>query len=695
MKKIISIIKKNFKLIMRSRISALIILFGPLLIMVVVGLAFSGSGEIRINVGYVVPEVSNMTDSFVHLMNDKYNVKEYTDAKSCNEGIASGEVTLCVLFPHDFVIANNNTNEIVFTVDNSKINLFESVVDALEKSFNDKALMLTQGLTQELLDKLNDTQSSISNKTELILNLKNENKILREDTNVVSNEVGGLDLDFDYNNLKIDVLEDESDSLSDAFDTVKGVADDVIKESEDLINDLDDEIDDMNISSSDKNNLDDLLNESLTNILELKNNMNDTGEINTDDLQATISALKTTLRNVDQKFARATSARDTSVSKISNMDDKLNASLIKIMKIEETFQAIYSNIDATEVTNLESITKPITKRVDKIFTEDSQLNFYFPYLVILIIMFIGLLLASTLVVMEKTSRAHFRNFVTPTSDMTFIFGQYVTTLIIMVIQLVIVLSIFGFYFHRDVISNLATTTFILFLLITLFTWIGMIIGNIFNTEETSTLASISLGSILLFISDLIFPLERMPPLIAEIARTYNPFVLGTELLRKAMMHKRTISQSGVDLYIVLLYIIVVFVFVILSHKLMKRSYLLRWGGYVARRHLRMQKQSQEEKKLLKRYNNVPTDEYFITKDNKKLGNLVEMRNYIKALNDSEFKEYVNSEANVFADWVLDVLKNDELSIIMRKAKRKSGTMTCLQKGIKKYDKLQSKLTKKK
>ena len=282
MRKIISIIKKNFKLIMRSRISALIILFGPLLIMLIVGLAFNGSGQIRINVGYVVPEENNMTDSFVNIMEAKYNVFEYTDTRTCNDAIASGEITLCVLFPTDFVIANNKTNEIVFTVDNSKINLFETVVDSLERSFNERALELTQGLTKEILDKLNDTQSSISNRTELVIRLKEENKILRQDAGVVSSEVGSLDLDFDYNSLRIDDLEDESDSLSSAFDTVKNVAEDVIDESETLIDDLSDEIDDLNISSSKRSDLDDLMNESLTNILELKDEMNATAGISTD-----------------------------------------------------------------------------------------------------------------------------------------------------------------------------------------------------------------------------------------------------------------------------------------------------------------------------------------------------------------------------------------------------------------------------
>ena len=71
---------------------------------------------------------------------------------------------------------------------------------------------------------------------------------------------------------------------------------------------------------------------------------------------------------------------------------------------------------------------PIKTNIEPIVAEKTHLSNMFPTLVILIIMFIGLLLASTLVVREKTSASYFRNFITPTSDGMFMFGDYLTNM---------------------------------------------------------------------------------------------------------------------------------------------------------------------------------------------------------------------------------------------------------------------------
>ena len=45
--------------------------------------------------------------------------------------------------------------------------------------------------------------------------------------------------------------------------------------------------------------------------------------------------------------------------------------------------------------------------------------------VVMIIMFVSILLASTLIISEKISKAHFRNFITPTNDFVFVLGTLV------------------------------------------------------------------------------------------------------------------------------------------------------------------------------------------------------------------------------------------------------------------------------
>jgi len=67
-----------------------------------------------------------------------------------------------------------------------------------------------------------------------------------------------------------------------------------------------------------------------------------------------------------------------------------------------------------------------------------------------------------------------------------------------------------------------------------FIFLGMLIGNIFKSEETNMIASISIGFILLFFSSAILPIETLPEFIKNIAN-YNPFYISETLLSKVML----------------------------------------------------------------------------------------------------------------------------------------------------------------
>jgi len=693
MRKVLSIIKKNFKLIVRSKISALIILFGPLLIMLIVGLAFNSSAAIRINVGYFTPNYNNLTASFVQVLKDSnYTVTPYRDQEECNLSIQEGASHICIGFPASFEISNQQKNEVIFMVDNSKINFFETVVDSIEKSFNDRALQLTQGMTQELLNRLNETSESILDKASTLEQLKSENALLKQDVETISDEVGDLDLDFSYNDLGMDDLEDASDDVAKGFRELRGIAEDAIETADEMMDNLEEQLDIIN--SSETADLYELINDTRGELQSLLGDINKTKGINTTGLSSKVNSLKNDIRDVESRFAEASNARDLAVKNIKSINEKLDSSMAKITAVETTFNAITASIQGTEVTDLEAITKPITKKVEKVVSQENQLNFYFPYLVVLIIMFIGLLLSSTLSIMEKTSKAYFRNFVTPTSDLVFVFGSYLTTLLVMILQLFVILGIFAFYFQRsDISSNFGSTFLVLGLLVTLFSWMGMTIGNIFNSEETGTLASVSVGSILLFISDLIFPLERMPDTVEHLARTYNPFVIGTEMLRKTMVLDVPFGDLGSDLYLVVSYLALFFTVMLLSHKIMKKSYLLRWGGYVARRELRHAKQAKEVERLLEAYKNI--QEPFITKDEKKITSFKDLEAFISGLSEEDFRHYVNEHQNMVADWVEKNLQNDTFSLKMRNAKKKTVMVREMKKALKSYESMQSRTTKKK
>jgi ABC-2 type transport system permease protein len=154
-------------------------------------------------------------------------------------------------------------------------------------------------------------------------------------------------------------------------------------------------------------------------------------------------------------------------------------------------------------------------------------------------MFTALLLAPTLIILEKKSPAHFRNFMAPVRGFTYLFANFATCFLLLILQSIIILAIATIFFSSQLFSGIHYTVILLFLAIALFSAIGMIVGYLFNSEETATLGAISLGSIFLFLSDVIIPIESMPSWFMAIAEL-NPFVVCSDLLRSTIIYNLSI-----------------------------------------------------------------------------------------------------------------------------------------------------------
>jgi ABC-type multidrug transport system permease subunit len=691
MTKILTIIWKNLKLLLRSRISALIILLGPLVIILLVSLAFNSSEDAKVNVGYYSPQYNDLTLSFVEVLNNsKYSLHQYDSIEECKTSLGTGKAHLCISFPSDFRIENNRANQIDFFVDNSKINFFQSVVDSIEFDFNKHALSLTTGMTKELLSKLNQTSGELYDKASIITELKAENADIKKDIEDVEANIKAMNLGFQYDAFGVADFQKSSTGLSGQYDQMRAIAQNAIKEARSVVSDVHNFADDVNLTDDEQDELDSILNSTKTEITSIENSLNTASNASKapkKELTDQISKLSSNLKLLGTRLENASKSKEGASLKVIELKKEINQSRDKILAVEATFNAITSNIMNTEITNVDTIVNPITKNIRPVITEESQLNFYFPYLIILIIMFIGILLSSIVVIMEKTSRAYFRNFVTPTSDSAFMAGTYFTTMLILLIQILILMSIFAVFSDNNYVSNLPTIALILFLATTLFTFIGMIIGNMLNSEETGMLTSISLGSLMLFISELIFPLERMPAKIAVYV-AYNPFVICSEALRKAIVHNVPIQQMQEQLILLIIFVVVSLLLVILSYKYVKRHFLLAFAGYLARKDLRRRIKMQNSKKLFDIMNALHADLYFVTKDNKKISNIKELYEYIEKLNKEDFTYYSDNKKNVFADWISNNLKNEALAVELYKAKTKKQMLKELERTIDEFEKFE-------
>src|SRR3989344_6255834 len=96
--RILEIIKKNLKLLVRSKTSAFIVLVGPLLLMLLMGLAFNSSSALDIKVGTYSESYSELSTGIkTQLQDDSFKVVEMSSEQNCLDAVKRGDVHICVV----------------------------------------------------------------------------------------------------------------------------------------------------------------------------------------------------------------------------------------------------------------------------------------------------------------------------------------------------------------------------------------------------------------------------------------------------------------------------------------------------------------------------------------------------------------------------------------------------------------------
>ncbi|HIH31516.1 TPA: ABC transporter permease [Candidatus Woesearchaeota archaeon] len=651
--KVFKITTKNLKLLLRSKTSMFVIIFGPLLIMLLVGVAFNNPSASKMNIGYYAKQKTNLTTSFIQALQDNPNfaVVEYANEPLCIEMIEQGKSHICIVFPEDFRVANDKENEVIFYVDQSRANFVYAVIDTVSTKIDFTSSQISFQMTNELLSALAMAQKTNNENIGKIISLKAYLGSLSTNLESVKTKLGSIDL----TQSKINSVQfvDSLTLIQTDVTNLRKKGLDVIDLSYDFLSDIDDD-------GYSNGNLTGAYSASL---LESNQGINSTYNLTSKHITALnglLSTLGTDMDSLNKRLAVARNATIDSKTKITDAQtalDKVKADLDAIKTASENLNA---HINSLKVTSAESIVNPIKTTVKPINARTNNLNFVFPYLVILIIAFISIMLSSTIIIIEKTSKAYFRNFTTPTKDFTFIASVFLTSFVVVIIQLIFVLILAYYFLNTSILTNVLLTLLTLLASLVLFTLIGMIIGYLFNSQEAVTMASISIGSVFLFLSNLILPLETMSSTIQNIAR-YNPYVVASELLKKVTLFSTEWNQLTRDFMLLGIYVAVALVLALIIQKMSKIQYISR---------------KPIAKQIVKKKEEI-IDKFFKLKSGILLRNEKELLDELNKISDETFSEYVNKNKNDFESWML-LNRNKHLAKMLGKCKTKQEMIKALE-----------------
>lgn len=561
------IIKKNIKVLLRSKSSALIVILGPLLVIFLVGVAFNNTETYSVRIGTYAASYSDLSNQINdNMVESGFKVTKYDSEADCIDAIKQTKIHTCMVYSDNLQSGIDGSNEVVFHIDYSKINLVWMILDTVSSQIESKATEISKDLSGVLLSKIEFTRSQIKADKATLLLITNEQNNIKTNIDSMQSNLAGLNLNMVKGKGDVEFVANQTLTIA-----VLGKY--MVEHAKKMITGVRGGLDSLNTSASNENKTKAI--KQVVDEAEYKiNNINGKIANKSANITVQMTELANSMSEAKSKLEAAGATRTTAYEQIKAISSSVDSAVTNLASIQASFDKIEDTLSNLQVTEAEDIASPIKTTVKPVTTEGTHLNYMFPSLIVMVIMFISILLSSTFVIMEKKSKAYFRNFITPTGDFIFVLATYLTTLILMTLQLAVILIVAHFAFDADVISTLYISIPVLLLIVTLFTFIGMFIGYLFKSEETATLAAISTGSVFLFMSSVILPIESMPEYIAQIA-VYNPFVMAELLVRKIIIFSAPVETLVTEIGIIASVCLLLFGGLMILQKFIRKHYVSR------------------------------------------------------------------------------------------------------------------------
>ena len=445
-KSLLSVIQKNFRILWRSKLSTVMMILIPVLIILIASYSFNSFGVSGVGIGVYSESYSDLSEGILEsFVLQNFIVEKYNSKEACIQGVKSGNSEICVEFPKDLNL-QGSIEKVYVHVDHSRINLAYTLVNDIEKKISTKASELGTLMAQDLIDSVVQIKSYLpESKSQIASSKANLGEI-----------------------------------------AVKDISQDI-----------------------------DLIITELENAKETANNTNSEEKI----AQAIIDLEEIKKTNSESS--------DELVDKRESVEGILNELSSNIGLIEGSVQGV-------NVLEAKRIVSPIEIEIQSINEESKNRDYLIPILLGLIALFVGLLLSASLVLKERKTKAYFRNFITPTSSIAFWLGVYLTCLVVVVLQFILIFLGMHFISGIDLINNVSEVSLLLLIGVSVFITIGMFLGYLLKSEETIIFASVFVGATMMFFSNTIFPIESISGILGSIVE-YNPVVILDSALKKVIL----------------------------------------------------------------------------------------------------------------------------------------------------------------
>src|SRR3989338_3871706 len=391
MSNLLTLIQKNFRLLLRARMSSLIVILGPLLVIFLIGVAFDNSNLFKVNIGAYAEDYNPLVQSFLdNLEKNHFTVTKFVSEEDCIEAIKTGVAHLCISFSEYFELSQGAQNHITFYADFSRVNLVYNVLDATSSTISLTSSDLSLNLTTQLLDTLDQVKDLMKAKRGILIGMTTHNDQIYQRLDQLTTTLQGADVSVDRSLFNTGNFSDQEAKVEFLMRKIDGMFFETLNQSRSLIENLRQQLSESAISESDKENLTSILSEAEVNLNLLDQQMDllmGSTKKDVNELGVQAITLINNLNNASTKIKSAVGAQSNAIENVNYMRFTVDKSLNSIIEMQNAINTIENTINQIKVTDPATIVHPITTTVKPVTSDRSRLNYIFPSLLILLAMF--------------------------------------------------------------------------------------------------------------------------------------------------------------------------------------------------------------------------------------------------------------------------------------------------------------------
>ena len=510
--KVFDIITKNIKSVLRSKKAIFILFVFPALLVVAISSAFNSIGFFDIKIAHFSENYSNLSFSLIEMLENRgYKTMAVETINNCIENVKVGVSHVCIVFPKNMEVGKE-TQIVEVYVDSSKINFAYIITSDLYSAFALRAENVSIELIGVIIQVLENTRNELENRKEQINPIFVKVNEVRIRNNEIILEANSIDTqfyeDFQTRELKkkIKEVQHECENCSnEIFETIYGI----------------------------------------------------------------ISDIETKLKKIEEKFNYIEYLKNSIKSKAEDLNQKANEIDFSLNAIKEKIDSMINEIDQIRAKKPEVLAEPIKVSVNSVITKATNLNILFPMFFIFFLTALALLFSSLFSVIEIKSPSSQRLFLVPSSEITFIMGDFLSILLFVLVNAAIAFFLMSFFVTFDLGNIVLPIAIVVLLVSSFFIFVGMIIGYITRKEETAIISCLLLIILFAFFSGIAMPLEMMPSFFRTVANA-NPFLIALETTKKIVLFSSPIKNLLPKFFVLFASSLIAFLFTFFIKKITKK-----------------------------------------------------------------------------------------------------------------------------